>query len=78
MVAISREEVASWSEFSRQFNDRFGHEQHELAIRQLFSIRQTTTVSEYVEQFSELTDQLVAYEHTTDPIYYTVRFNRGS
>jgi len=39
-------------------------------IRQLFHIRQSGSVADYVSQFSELLDQLVAYGHVTDPIYY--------
>lgn len=30
-----------------------------------------------MEQFSEPVDQLVAYEHTTNPIYYTMHFIEG-
>jgi hypothetical protein len=34
-------------------------------------------VADYVACFSKLVDQLVAYAHTTDPIYYTMRFIEG-
>lgn len=30
-----------------------------------------------VDRFSELVDVLVTYEHTTDPLYYTLRFIDG-
>ena len=40
-------------------------------------IRQTSPVSEYVERFTELVDQLIAYGHSTDPMYYTIRFIDG-
>ena len=46
-------------------------------IRQLYHISQDTTVADYVQRFSELVDQLIAYEHTTDPMYYTIRFVDG-
>ena len=46
-------------------------------IRQLYHIRQTSIVADYVERFSELVDQLIAYEHSTDPMYYTIRFMDG-
>jgi len=68
---------ASWSEFSQLLLDRFGREQKELLIRQLFHIRQSGSVADYVSQFSELLDQLVAYGHVTDPIYYAMRFLDG-
>lgn len=57
--------------------ERFGRDQQELLIRQLFHIAQTATVQEYITQFCDLVDQLVAYGHTTEPIYYTMRFIDG-
>eukprot|EP00267_Zea_mays_P041848 XP_020393779.1 uncharacterized protein LOC103628713 [Zea mays] len=67
----------SWRQFCQSINDRFGREQHELVIRKLFHIRQTSTVQDYVDRFSELIDLLVTYEHTTDPLYYTMKFIDG-
>lgn len=66
-----------WSEFSSMLLERFGRDQQESLIRQLFHIRQTSIVANYVEQFTELVDQLIAYEHSTDPMYYTIRFTDG-
>ena len=57
--------------------DRFGRDQHELLIRQLFHIKQTSSVADYVERFAELVDQLSAYTSNTDPLYYTLRFIDG-
>jgi len=48
-----------------------------LFIRQLFHIRQTGSVAEYVQCFAELVDQWSAYTSTTDPLYYTLRFIDG-
>lgn len=45
-------------------------------LRQLFHIRQTTTVTDYVEWFT-LVDQLKAYTSTTDMLYYTTHFVNG-
>jgi hypothetical protein len=47
----------SWEEFCTLVHDRFGREQHETLIRQLFHIRQTTYVPEYVDQFHSLVDE---------------------
>jgi len=66
-----------WSEFSSLLLERFGRDQQESLIRQLYHIRQTSIVADYVERFSELVDQLIAYEHSTDPMYYTIRFMDG-
>lgn len=67
----------SWQRFCHTVHGRFGREQHELLIHKLFHIRQTSTVQDYVDRFSELVDVLVTYEHTTDPIYYTMHFIDG-
>lgn len=42
-----------------------------------FDIRQTSSVSEYVDQFTSLVDQLTAYASHLDPVYYTQRFIDG-
>jgi hypothetical protein len=67
-----RLQSASWDEFARMLLDRFGREQQELMLRQLFNIRQVGVVSEYVDQFSMLVDQLTAYGHSTDSLYFTM------
>jgi hypothetical protein len=51
-----------WDKFCAMVHDRLGRDQHEALIRQLFHINQSGTIAEYVEQFSELVDQLVSYE----------------
>jgi hypothetical protein len=51
--------------------DRFGREQQELMLRKLGA------VAEYVEQFSELVNELIAYGHSRDPLYFTMRFIDG-
>lgn len=66
-----------WGEFGAMLIDRFGRDQQELLIRQLFHIRQTSSVAEYISRFNELVDQLIAYGHTTDPLYYSTRFVDG-
>jgi hypothetical protein len=40
----------------------------------LFHIHQTTYVSEYVEQFFTIVDQLVAYDSNPNPLYYMMQF----
>jgi hypothetical protein len=40
---------ASWSEFCRLLHERFGRDQHETLIRQLFHIRQVGSVVDYVD-----------------------------
>jgi hypothetical protein len=68
---------AGWDRLCALLHDRFGHDQHEALIRQLFHIKQSGSVAEYVEQFSKLVDQLVSYESKTNPLYYAMRFVDG-
>lgn len=72
-----RLKIASWPEFTSLFLERFGRDQQELLLRQFFRLHQSGSVSEYVQQFSEIVDQLIANGHNTDPLYYTMRFVDG-
>ena len=67
----------TWSEFCHEVVHRFGRNQHQSLIRRLYKLTQTGTVDEYVTQFSELVDQLSAYESSTDPLHYVTRFLEG-
>jgi hypothetical protein len=67
----------SWEQFCSALHDRFGRDQHEALIRQLFHIKQSGTVAEYVDRLSALVDQLTAYESTDNPLFYTMRFVDG-
>jgi hypothetical protein len=56
--------------------DRFGKDQHAILVRQLFHIKQTSSV-EYIEKFAGLVDELTAYESKPDPLHYTMCFIDG-
>jgi hypothetical protein len=58
-------------------HERFSRDQHELLIRQLFHIRQTSTVQDYVDRFTALVDQLKSYNKNLDPLSVTCRFVDG-
>jgi hypothetical protein len=58
-------------------HDRFGCDQHEALISQLFHIRQLRSVAEYVEKFFTLGDQLAAYEADANLLYYAMHFVDG-
>jgi hypothetical protein len=73
----SKAQYTDWDTFCKMVHDRFGRDQHEILIRHLFHIHQTGPVYEYIEQFSQLVDQLEAYTSITDPMYYTLRFIDG-
>lgn len=67
----------SWCEFCELLQSRFGHNKHQNLLRQMFHIRQTSTLEEYVEHFSELYDQLTTYETNPNPVHYATRFMEG-
>ena len=59
--------TANWTAFCQALHDRFDRDQKEALIRQLFHIKQTSTVSDFVERFSVLIDRLKSYSASTDP-----------
>ena len=67
----------SWSEFCCSLQSRFGRYQHQTLLRQLFHIAQTSTVADYVDRFTDLYDQLSAYEEIPNTLHYTTRFLDG-
>jgi len=54
--------------------DHFSKDPNVLLIHQLFSIQQPGSVSDYIEKFSGLVDQLIAYGKNTNPLYYVMHF----
>jgi hypothetical protein len=67
----------SWDDFCAHIHDRFDRDKHESLIRQLFHVKQTTLVSNYLSRFTELMDQLKAYSPKHDLLYFTMRFIDG-
>jgi hypothetical protein len=56
-----------WTAFCAMIHERFSRDQHKLLIRQLFHIRQTSPVQDYVDRFTALVDQLKSYNKTLMP-----------
>jgi hypothetical protein len=54
---------ARWGQFCAMVHERFGCGQHKALIRQLFHICQSKSITEHVDQFSSLVNQLAAYEY---------------
>ena len=69
---------ATWEDFCSWLLVRFGRNQNQALLRQLYHIHQTTSVGDYVDRFSELIDHLAAYEPNLDTVHYTTRFLDGS
>ncbi|CAD6232454.1 unnamed protein product [Miscanthus lutarioriparius] len=76
LQSIERNLPHDWQTFCRMIHQRFSCDQHELLIRQLYHIKQLTTVQDYIERFTTLVEQLSAYANP-DPLYYTTRFIDG-
>lgn len=66
-----------WALLYQLLVERYGKDQYQSLLRQLFRIRQTSSVSDYVEHFSTLVDRLAAYGTITDPLYFTTQFVDG-
>lgn len=66
-----------WPSFCRLIRERFCRDQHELLIRQMFHIKMTSTVQDYVDRFVDLIEQLSVYTEHPDYLTYTTRFIDG-
>jgi hypothetical protein len=69
--------AADWPTFSAVVHERFSRDQHELLLHQLFNIRHTSTVTNYIDRFIALVEQLSSYTTNPDPLYFTTRFIDG-
>jgi hypothetical protein len=67
----------SWEQFCDMVSERFERDQHELLLRKLHRIQQTSSVADYVTSFTTLVDQLKAYASGVDPIFFITRFVDG-
>jgi hypothetical protein len=74
-----RKKIAAldWISFTSLLCMRFGRDRHQLLIKQFYSIKQTTTVADYIEHFDILINHLVSYSDTTHPYYFLTRFVKG-
>lgn len=66
-----------WADFAAAVMTRFSRNQHQILLRRLFHISQTTTVEDYVRCFAQLVDHIASYETRPDPVHYTTRFLDG-
>ncbi|XP_066359557.1 uncharacterized protein [Miscanthus floridulus] len=66
-----------WDAFVLAVSNRFYKDEHNHLLRHFFHVKQTATVSEYIEQFSEIIRQLLAYDPTIAQFVITNRFVDG-
>ena len=67
----------NWEGLCNVLCTRFGRDRHQLLIRQFYSIRQTTTVQDYITRFDSVMNQLLSYSDTIHPYYFLMRFIGG-
>lgn len=70
-------ESVTWEQFCDMVSQCFDRDQHELLLRKLYHIQQTSTIAEYVTSFTTLVDQLTAYASAVDPFCFITRFVDG-
>lgn len=67
----------SWKEFTSTVCLKFNRDEHNHLLRQFFHIKQNTSVSDYIEQFSEIIHQLLIHEPSLATSVITNRFVDG-
>jgi len=75
--SIPQPDRIPWPDLCKLLHERFGHDQRDRLVQQMFHISQTSTVTDYVDRFSSLFDQLKAYQPNPDMHYFTTRFVDG-
>lgn len=48
-----------------------------MLIRQFYTVKQTTTIADYIEKFELIINQLNSYSNTIHPFYFLTRFVEG-
>ena len=66
-----------WESFTALLCTRFGRDRHQLLILQFYTIRQTSSVSDYIERFELIINHLASYSDTIHPYYYLTHFVEG-
>lgn len=74
---LTKTSQAEWADFVQAVQARFMRNQHQVLLRRLYHISQTCTVEDYVQRFSDLVDQISAYDSRPDPVHYLTRFLDG-
>ena len=66
-----------WISFTSLICTRFRRDRHQLLIRQFYAIKQTSTITEYIERFEVVMNHLISYSKDTHPCYFLTRFVEG-
>lgn len=60
----------TWESFTPLLCTRFGHDKHQLLIRQFYVIKQLTSVVDFIERFETLMKHLISYSELTLPYFF--------
>jgi len=69
--------ILDWEQFYTAVFTQFDKDQYQLLLRQLDSLSQTGTVTEYLTQFEELSHGILLYNSAYDDTYFVTRFLGG-
>ena len=72
-----RGRVLDWDSFCSAVLERFDRDQYHIHLRQLDSLRQTGSVTAYLERFEELSHGVLLYNDQYDDTYFVTRFLGG-
>lgn len=70
-------ESMTWAEFTSSACLKFDRDEHNHLLRQFFHIRQSTSVSDFIECFSEIVHQLLVHDPTIASFVITNHFVDG-
>ncbi|XP_044361900.1 uncharacterized protein [Triticum aestivum] len=66
-----------WGDFAAAICTQFGREEFQNLLRQFNRLKQTGTVAEYAEQFTQIMHQLLAHHTSWDPAFFVTQFIDG-
>jgi hypothetical protein len=69
--------LETWAELCVAIENRFGRDLHNNFMRELLSLRQTTTVKDYVERFEQLRHKVLLHNDKYDDVLFVNRFIDG-
>lgn len=66
-----------WEAFTSLLCTRFGRDRHQLLSRQFYTVRQLTTIADYIERFEVIINHLTSYSDSIHPFFFLTRFVEG-
>uniref|UniRef100_A0A453EC58 Reverse transcriptase domain-containing protein n=2 Tax=Aegilops tauschii subsp. strangulata TaxID=200361 RepID=A0A453EC58_AEGTS len=66
-----------WGGFAAAICAQFGREEFQNLLRQFNRLKQTSTVAEYAEQFTQIMHHLLAHHPSWDPAFFVTQFMEG-